>query len=456
MLASLGATVLLVGCDSQPPDADSAERSACAVALEAQEAGARAVCEAEFAEADSAESETESSIEVVVARALAKAEEIESLRRFADLLSASESEPAVLEIQGYRHLDSGQLGEAVATFRKALGAQHATQEDEVALQYGLLSTYWQQADYAAALKAGSEGLLTARQIQDDTWASYHLQGLFSVLLDMGDLRGARAALEEASRLSSGDSPSDTFYLDMNRAIVLRNQGLAHLARDTLLKAQERIPEIPNLDRGSLRSFHLNVVSTALDLGELDLARKHLELAWQQKNPDGSLFEALHYFKARWANAAGEPEQARLLSQQALEMGATGDWVPRLAKEQGKALRALGEEAGAVAAFERAIAGVEALQEQVGFDRLKPWIAERNRDPYEDLFDLHFDRGDFRSALGALDRAKTQTFINALADADDSGQTPAEIDAWVAHSVDSCGSDGVPHQVVGRPFDPAEC
>ena len=90
--------------------------------------------------------------------------------------------------------------------------------------YGVMRLNWQRGAYGAAIAYVIKAIEFAERLGDDQKQIKALWGMYSLLFDAGDLRGARRAIASlATRIAPSDQ-KNTFFLHLNRGALELSEG----------------------------------------------------------------------------------------------------------------------------------------------------------------------------------------------------------------------------------------
>jgi tetratricopeptide (TPR) repeat protein len=279
---------------------------------------------------------------------------------------------------------------------------------------------WEQSRYRDAVLSAGEAVGEAEAARDRTLAASSAEALYTALYAVGDLEGARLALERAGSPDGTGSTERARFL-ANRGNVLLDEGRLALARHDLEAALALAAGSD--ERQLLRSAHLNLTRIHLDLGEVDRAAQHLAAAWQSAEPGQPAAVSLLDYRARVELARGRAAEAVKTAADALATAPAPDWAWDLELLRGRAEEARGDGQAAAAAYERSIAIVEEMRRSLAFDELKSWLLDRKREPFEALFRLQARAGRDAEALATAERAQSRTFLDAFVEAASAGHPP---------------------------------
>lgn len=325
------------------------------------------------------------------------------------------------------HQQRGDIDAANRDYRRDLELLRAEGDAHQAMAdvlYGLSYNAWRQSRYREAFLFASEAVEEAGKAGDRDLEIRSTELLYSVLYAVGDLEGARQAVEATGRLlGEGDAARRAHFL-ANRGGMLVDQGRLALARRDLEQALDL--GAGKMEARFFRRVHLNLTAVHLDLGGSgDIARAalHLEEAWKHADPDSPKPASLLYYRSRVDLARGRPAEAVRALETALGGDPAPDWAWDLEYQLGRAEEARGNSMAAEAAYERSIGVVEEMRRGLAFDDLKSWLLDRKRQPFEALFRLQARAGRAEAALATVERAQARTFLDAFLHASSSAGTP---------------------------------
>lgn len=283
---------------------------------------------------------------------------------------------------------------------------------------------WQDSRYREAFLLASESLAEAKKARDPALEANAAEALYTALYAVGDLEGARRALEAAGSLAER-----RVHFLANRGGLLADEGRRALARRDLEQALEVGADLE--DPQVFRSIHLNLTNLHLEEGDLDKAAHHLEEAWKHAEPGQPPGISLLCYRARVDLARGRAEAALESVGAALSQNPPADWAWDLELVRGEAEEARGRREEAERAYLRSIGIVEEMRRSLAFDELKSWLLDRKRRPFEALFRLQAAAGRNEEALATAERAQARTLLDAFlspANPPESGWSPARATA----------------------------
>lgn len=255
-------------------------------------------------------------------------------------------------------------------------------------------------DFAGALELTSECRELAEREHERVIEGYCRVAAAHVLGKLGYLAGAERELAAATPLLQ--APAERYWVQLELGNLHRERG--ELAQ--AIVAFERA-----LALAGSRSFVSGVVSAHLNLAEAWIqrrdraqARVHLEAA-QYLDGEGAMAAERRALVAELALASGEPEQAlaEVASVRHDAAALSRDEQMELQTLEAKAALASGQLELAERAARDAVIAVEAVQRQQPLARLRSWVMEHRRAPYDTLFLSLARRGQAAAALAVFDR-----------------------------------------------------
>lgn len=340
--------------------------------------------------------------------------------------------PGVWSTAAAIHEQRGEAALAEEEYRRdvALYRAEGNSQRTADLLYRLSLLAWQGSRYREAFLAASESLDEAKKAGDPALEASAAEALYTALYAVGDLEGARRALETSDSFGGDPAGTDQHVRFLaNRGGLLADEGRRALARRDLKEALELGAGLG--DPQIFRSIHLNLTSLHLEegglggLGDLERAAHHLEEAWKHAEPGRPPEISLLYYRARVDLARGRAAEALRSVDAALGQDPPADWVWDLELVRGRAEEARGRRAEAESAYLRSIAVIEEMRRSLAFDELKSWLLDRKRQPFEALFRLQASAGRNEEALATAERALARTLLDAFLHA---GSPPAPPEA----------------------------
>lgn len=322
--------------------------------------------------------------------------------------------PGVWGLAAAVHLQQGEAEAADREYRSDLalyqGMGNHPRAADTLIRLSDLS--WHRSRYREAFLFLRSALEEAVKAKDRNLEELAAKALYNILYSVGDLQGARQALDRASDLAGEQVPGAQAWILASRGNVLLDEGRLALARRDLEQALALGAAAAETEPKLFRSTHLNLVNVHLRLGDTARAAHHLEEAWKHAEP-GEPMSSLLYYRARVALAQGRPADAVQAVTTALSQDPDPDWAWDLEYQRGRAEEARGDLKAAEAAYRKSIEVVEEMRRSLAFDELKTWLFDRKREPFEALFRLQVRSGHAEEALATAEKAQARTLLDAL-------------------------------------------
>ncbi|MFP5288292.1 MAG: CHAT domain-containing protein, partial [Thermoanaerobaculia bacterium] len=338
------------------------------------------------------------------------------------LAKAGRTRPGIEALAAAVHQQRGEVEEAERAYRRDLAVSRAAGDSRRAADnlYRLFYLTWGRASHRETFLLASEALQEATKAQNRELQALAAHALFASLFEVGDLPGARNALETARELIGADDRAAQASFLNNLGTVLFAEGRLALARSRFEQALE---QEAGLTKEFLRGVHLNLTEVHLALGDAGRAAHHVGLAWKHLEPGQPVPPAFHAYRARVALVQGRPGDAAADLAKALSEDPEPEWAWQLEYQQGRVAEARGDLPAAEAAYRRSIATVEEMRRSLAFDELKTWLLDERRQPFEALFRLQAAAGRAREALATAEHAQARTFLDAFLHASSSAAAP---------------------------------
>lgn len=347
------------------------------------------------------------------AKALAQLQEGDRALAWVERLKGTSAEPGLWSVAGLVYFTRGEPDRAVEAYRHDLEllAKAGDHTGLAKAHYGLFYVLWDRSRYREALQQARLSFAEGGAAGDRAMQARAAKAVYTILLDLGDLAGARRALDLAAQLLPPESTLERASILANQGVIALDEGQPELARHHLEQALELTGE--RGDPQFLRSHQLNLAEAHLDRGDLDSAERHLAEAAPYFTTEGAPQVPLLYLRARVARARGRLDEAARLLDTALAGDPAADWAWELEHERGRVAEERGDLRTAELAWRRSADVVEEMRRTLGYDELKAWLVERKRQPFESLFLLQVRAGRAAEALATVERAKSRTFQDAL-------------------------------------------
>ncbi len=273
---------------------------------------------------------------------------------------------------------------------------------------------WQASRHREALQLAHESLQAATKSGSRDQEVAALNALFNLFEEIGSLGAAAQAMSLIEERLGAEVSGNRINAYISRGLLEMNQrnfGLAAHQFDQALQAAEGSD-----NRSALRGLHLNIVGANLELGRLDVAKEHMEIAWGYAEPDGSGRYGLLYFQGRLDMKTGNPETALTHFEQASAIPDLPQvWLWELHYNAGLAAQQMNDHRAAAVSFGRSIDALETMREQLAYNDLKSQLLAVKRQPFEAMLQSLVATGDLRAAVDVMERAKARAFIDAFID-----------------------------------------
>ncbi|HEX7183919.1 MAG TPA: CHAT domain-containing protein [Thermoanaerobaculia bacterium] len=364
------------------------------------------------------------------ARALAQLREGDRALAWVERLRGTSAEPGIWSAAALVYFDRGEPERAVQAYRHDLELLEKA-GDHAGLakaHYGLFYVAVYGSRYREALEQARLSFAEAGTAGDRALQARAAEGLYTALLALGDLAGARRALDLAARLLPAEKTFERANILGNQGVLALDEGQPELARHNIEQALELVQG--QGDPQILRSYQLNLAQAHFNRGDLEGAERHLATAAQHFAAGEARGVSVLFLQARVTRARGRLDDAARVLGEALASDPPADWAWTLEHERGRVAEARGDLQTAEIAYRRSVDIVEEMRRTLGFDELKAWLLERKRRPFESLFLLQARAGHLEEALATVERAKSRTFQDALVHA--TSAMPAT--GWTAAAV----------------------
>jgi len=338
------------------------------------------------------------------------------------LVKAGKARPGIEALAAAVHQQRGEIEEAERAYRRDLALSRSAGDHRRVADnlYRLFYLTSGRASHRENFLLASEALQEATKAQNRELQALAAHALFASLFEVGDLQGARKALEAARELIDEEDRNAQASLFNNLGAVLFAEGRPALARRNFERALElgagSTPEL-------LRAIHLNLTEVHLVLGDVEGAARRLSQYSKHLEPGLPVPASFYSYRARVALAQGHPADAAADLAKALSEDPEPEWAWQLEYQQGLVAEARGDLPAAEAAYRRSIATVEEMRRSLAFDELKAWLLDERRQPFEALFRLQAETGQAREALATAEHAQARTFLDAFLHAGSEAVTP---------------------------------
>ncbi len=426
-LTALAAIASVASCRAAAP----AQGAACERAASAHDVDSPGVCLTMFAITGDAAHAGRAALELT--RRQGTHASIQKLARaIGDRLGGADAWNAL----GNEELEHGDQVAAIAAFNRA--KDHRAPTDLLGRRRdarGLYRSYFENDEYGLAMHNAAVAYELSKQPGDPETRANILNGVATLLYDIGDLPTCEAVMAEADAVIGQQAPArggfarlaGTFDASTRLWVSLRGlHGLvdeAHaryqLARTELSEAAEVARE--NRLTAIARYDALNLAFVELQGGDVDAASAALATAPPFTFEDAVARRPFAHAEALVALARGRNQEAIEITTHALA-GLSALMARDLYALRGRALVRVHRAADAEATLLRSLEEKESEIADLDLDSLKGWLLDQRREPFEDLFALYVGESRIGDALDVAQRATARAFLDGLAV---HGGTPSE-------------------------------
>lgn len=341
-------------------------------------------------------------------------EQQEALAWADRLEKAGKVAPGVWSVVGLVDQQRGDAEAAERAYRRDLAVCRAAGDHGRAADalYRLFNLSWgrSSSSYRQNFLFASEAVQEAVRAGDGEREARATEALYTSLFEVGDLAGARQALERADGLIPERERGARAHFLNNRGTVLAAERRLGLARHDFEQALRLgAGNDVNFSRGVL----LDLTEVSLLNGDVERADLYLRQAWEHQEPGREPRPSLFYYRSWVDQARGRLAEAAEDLAPVLHADLDSEWGWKIAYQQARVAEARGDLRTAEAAYERSVAVLEEMRRALSFDELKSWLLEGERRPFEALFLLQARSGRATASLATLERAQARTFLDAF-------------------------------------------
>ncbi len=328
------------------------------------------------------------------------------------LVKAGKVAPGVWAVVGTVDQQRGDAAAAERAYRRDVAVCRAAGDHGRAADslYRLFFLSWPRATYRENFLIASDAVQEAAKAGDREREARADQALYTTLFEVGDLAGARQALERADGLIPEQARGE-------RAHFLNNRGTVLAAERRLGLARHDFEQALSLDAGNDAEFSrqilLDLTEVSLEGGDAERAALYLKRVLEHLEPGGKPAPSLFYYRSWVDEANGRLAAAAEDLAPVLHADLTPEWGSKIADQQGRVAEARGDLRTAEAAYGRSVAVLEEMRRGLSFDELKSWLLEEHRRPFEALFRLQARAGRAKASLATAERAQARTFLDAF-------------------------------------------
>jgi tetratricopeptide (TPR) repeat protein len=344
---------------------------------------------------------------------------------WADRLEkAGKVAPGVWAVVGAVDQQRGEEAAAEQAYRRDVAICRAAGDHVRAASalYRLFLLSWPHSGYRQTFLFASDAVQEAAKAGDREWEARADQALYTSLYEVGDLAGARQALERADGLIPEQDR-------VERAHFLNNRGTVLAAERRLGLARHDFEQALSLDAGHDPEFSRGILNdlteVSLEQGDAERAAGYLKRTLAHLDPGRQPAPSVFYYRSWVDQANGHLAEAAEDLAPVLGPDLNSEWGWKVAYQQGRVAEARGDLRTAEAAYGRSIAVLEEMRRGLSFDELKSWLLEEHRRPFEALFRLQARAGRAEASLATAERAQARTFLDAFVHAISAGSTASE-------------------------------
>ncbi|MBL8707512.1 MAG: hypothetical protein JNM30_21860, partial [Rhodospirillales bacterium] len=269
-----------------------------------------------------------------------------------------------------------------------------------------------RGEFRAAIQAAGMALFLGRQVGDKALVAYAARNLAYAYSLAGALDQAQRWAAEA--LAAIAASKDQRLAEAVRAPTLKIQGDVALRRGQASQAAALYRQAAaTLGKGATRSWYLVAEAEALR-AQNQAKRAGALLAEARRDAPAALLPALARAEAELALQQKDAARAASLFQAAAAGAADDAYVRMWALHGlGRAKRAGGDAAGALAAFLDAVAAAEAVRGRFRSEEFKSGFFGTAQDIFDDAVAAAFDTRDFALALELSERSRSRALLDLL-------------------------------------------
>jgi hypothetical protein len=340
------------------------------------------------------------------------------------LVKAGKAAPGVWSVVGTIDQGRGEAAAAEQAYRRDVAVCRAAGDHvrAAAALYRLFLLSWPHSGYRQTFLFASDAVQEAAKAGDREWEARADQALYTSLYEVGDLAGARQALERVDGLIPEQDRVERAHFLNNRGTVLAAERRLGLARHDFEQALRLdAGKDPEFSRGIL----MDLTEVSLEENEAERAALYLTQALAHLEPGRKPAPSLFYYRSWVDQSRGRLAEAAEDLAPVLGADLGSEWGWKIAYRQGQVAEARGDLRAAEAAYERSVGVLEEMRRGLSFDELKSWLLEEERRPFEALFRLQARSGRAAASLATAERAQARTFLDAFVHATSAASTPSE-------------------------------
>ncbi|HEY0553539.1 MAG TPA: hypothetical protein VGG20_04690, partial [Thermoanaerobaculia bacterium] len=332
---------------------------------------------------------------------------------WADRLEkAGKVAPGVWAVVGTIDQQRGEAAAAERAYRRDLAVCRAAGDHGRAsdVLYRLFFLSWGHSSNRQTFLIASEAVQEAARAGDPKREARAAQALYTSLFEVGDLAGARQALEMADGLIPERERGERAHFLNNRGTVLAAEHRLGLARHDF---EQALSLGSGNDAEFSRGLFMDLTEVSLEGDDAERAALYLRQAWEHLEPGEKPPPSLFYYRSWVDQARGHLAAAAADLAPVPRADLDSEWGWKIAYQEGRVAEARGDLGAAEAAYERSIAVLEEIRRGLALDELKAWLLEEERQPFEALFRLQARSGRAEASLATAERALARTFLDAF-------------------------------------------
>lgn len=312
--------------------------------------------------------------------------------------------------RGDARLAAGDIPAAIDSYRRALALRDPGDLRGRTLDArGLYRSYSVIDDYESALSYAALAYQWSATLGDRELRGKVLAGVVALLYDMGDLAAVESVLPEAEQLCA----STTYFGRKVHEVA----GLVELAHGRARIAEHDLGDVLHAaqaqhDPQFAAEATADLVDAQLAAHDLDAAAATLAAYPESQRAKGEPRLWFAHVSARLALARGHDDEAIALATDTLK-GAPPDWIGTFEAIRGRARWHTGRLAEAETSLRAAVESIEQRRARTSLDSLKPWVIEKQREPFEDLFRLYVQEGRVVDAFAIVQRATARSILDSI-------------------------------------------
>lgn len=285
----------------------------------------------------------------------------------------------------------------------------------------IANIYWKMGKYREALQTQTEALQAFQSLNDGKGLAmaYSTQGL--VYLSLGEAQKALQAEKKALVLAQGEG------YQADQAAILKNMGLIYIQQNADDVAYSYFVQAAHIDsslglqKGLAYDYrNMGILLTRLGKTETSVPLLKRAAALSSQLQDYRNLIHSYYGLGQAYLSSGETPRALASVDSGLTLARSlvvPELMWRLERLRGQGLLAMNAQTEAVAAYENAIQVVEQMREELKVEGFQQGFLDSKIQLYEEMVAILMEMGDSGQAFQYVERAKSRSFIDMLANRD---------------------------------------